>query len=281
MARKRSSSSSDKAGMRYQPMQAPLANGQAFGRSKAPRVTATGNGLIVRNQEFWTTFTSGAGTDALSRVGLNPADPNVFNWLAGIADRYTYYRWRKLRICYGSMCPSTQLGDVTLGLFYDREDLDAWFSNTAAALQGLTQTVGSSAGPCWGSTIRRQGDGIVSDICAVADVARAHMRTTWHLIDHATASTALDNQAVAVFLGGYINANGDTSWLPCGRVWFDYEIELAHPTAMSANASAIKRGWDPEKDTVHFPSPSIPQPPAPAPALKEDVDEDNNHDCCY
>lgn len=249
---------------------APQSNRTVLTRTVAPKFSMSGDSLIVKNKELWVTLSTVGNADVLGRVGLNPADGNVFPWLSAIADRYTYYRWRHLRVCFQTYVGANTTGDAHLGLFYDREDLDAWFSG-ANPLGGITQTVGSSGGPVWSSTISNDGTNLFSQIMSIADVRRAHMRTNYHLIDSSTASTALDNQAVAVFLATLMGSNGSgsASSTPVGRIWFDYEIELLHPTAQSANSSlaVVQSGFDPNRDFRTNPvSPSFPGPaPVPKP----------------
>lgn len=229
----------------------------------APQFSMQGQTLVVKNKELWLTLSARGDADILSRVGLNPADGNVFPWLSAIADRYTYYRWKHLRVCFQTYVNANTTGDAHLGLFYDREDLDQWFAG-ANPLGGLTQTVGSSGGPVWSSVISNDGQNLYSQIMAVADVRRAHMRTQYHLIDNSTSGTALDNQAVAVFLGTLMGSNGSGSATqgPVGRIWFDYEIELLHPTTFSANNPTVQKVFDPSQDFRTAPSaPSYPLPP--------------------
>lgn len=250
---------------------APQSNRTVLSRTAAPMFSTNGgSSLIVRNKELWLTLSAAGNGDVVGRVGLNPADVNVFPWLSAIADRYTYYRWRHLRVCFQTIVGANTTGDAHLGLFYDREDLDSWFA-APNPLQGITQTVGSSGGPVWSSTISNDGNNLYSQIMAVADVRRAHMRTNYHLIDNNTSGTALDNQAVAVFLATLTGSggSGSPSTTAVGRVWFDYEIELLHPTAQAANSPGVvsQQNFDPAKDFRTVPiSPSYPGPaPVPKP----------------
>lgn len=231
----------------------------------------TKDSLVVSNQEYFTTWSSSWGGDIGHRVSLSPADVGVFSWLAHIARCYTYYRWKKLRICWQSYASTSTAGDVMLGLFYDKEDIDRWFLNPNK-LQNLSQTVGASSGPVWASTLHNNGRDLTSEIMAVADVSRAHARTNFHLVDDSlSGGFPTDNQSVAVFLGAVVGANQipATSETPIavGRIWIDYEIELLHPTAGTSHAPIVSlRGYDPERDTVVEPAPWLPRPrPNPTP----------------
>lgn len=245
-------------------------------RPVGPRIRSVGDGLIVRNKEFFKAKSSNAGSLVVGRVGMNPADPNVFAWLSSISSRYAYYRWRSLRVMYSSSCPTTQRGLITMGLFYDREDLDAWY--TFPSIRDLTQTTGATQGPVWGSTITCHPDGShSSEIQVCVDVNRAHLRTPWHILDASTTSTALDNQAVAVFLGDVTDTNAASDGLNCGTIWFDYEIEFRHPTAATAEgalAYRATRAYDPtldERAVVAGPPVVVKPPPKPASENEEDT----------
>lgn len=205
-------------------------------RPVVPKVRTTGDSMLISNKEFFFYKGSDQSSRRVGAIGLNPANDFVFPWLAALAKRYTYYRWKHLRVLYGSACPTDQRGLITLGLFYDKEDTDEWFLSSGDQIRDLTQTVGSSQGPVWGSTITCHPDGShSSEIQVVCDVARAHMRTRFHLIDNNPGDTATDNQSVAVYLGHITDPNGVAAGLGCGTIWFDYEIELKHPTAISSN----------------------------------------------
>lgn len=255
-----------------QSLVAPMANvGKrlTMARTVGPKVVTKGDSMLITNKEFF--LYKGSDTSALriGSVGLNPANSFVFPWLSALAKRYTYYRWKSLRVLYGSSCPTSQRGLMTMGLFYDLEDANAWFSTSTAPVRDLTQTVGSSQGPVWGSTVTCHPNGThSSEIQVVCDVNRAHMRTRFHLIDDNTAGTALDNQAVAVYLGHVTDPNGQADGLGCGVIWFDYEIELLHPTAVTSNPSTafaatarIAGASDPQEVSVPWDPPYVRKPP--------------------
>nr|UJQ92765.1 MAG: hypothetical protein [Narnaviridae sp.] len=231
----------------------------------APRMKNVGNSLIVTNKELHASYTSEIGSNTITRKGLNPVDSNVFPWLSAIADRYNYYRWRKLRILYTSLAPTTLPGDFTVGVFYDREDLDEWFTGSDQ-IRDLTQTVGSSQGPVWGSTITCHPDGShTAEIEVIVDVDRAHMRTKWLIVGGSLSSTSLDNQAVGVFLGTVSSPNATSASYSIGRVWIDYEIEFMHPTAKTANNAgllpALADAPDPDIRIIPVGPGGVPLPP--------------------
>lgn len=235
-------------------------------RPRGPRITTTDSTMVIRNKEYFGYISSETGVNTIGRVGINPADQNVLPWLAAIANRYTYYRWKKLRVLYTSNCPTTQRGTITIGIFYDLEDLNAWFLGSSP-VQNLTQVVGSTVGPVWGSTITCHPNGDHSaPIQACVDVQRAHIRTKWHLIDNATASTAVDNQSVACYMGTITTPNGASAGLGCGEIWFDYEVEFMHPTCRSTGpfvAADRSRGlYDPMTD-IRYDVPQMPPRPEP------------------
>lgn len=238
-------------------------------RPAGPRVVTNGDSMLVSNKEFFLYKGSDTSSLRIGSVGLNPANSFVFPWLSALARRYSYYRWKSLRVLYGSSCPTTQRGLMTMGLFYDLEDVTAWRDNSTSPVRDLTQTVGSSQGPVWGSTVTCHPNGThSSEIQVVCDVQRAHMRTKFHIVDNATEGTAGDNQAVAVYLGHVTDPNGAAEGLGCGVIWLDYEIELLHPTAVTSNidpvtlaARTTKSASDPVEVSVPWEPPYSRKPP--------------------
>lgn len=262
------------------PLVAPMAtvaNRRVQVKARVPKIQMAGDGLTVKNKEFFSNVSAATAAATVGRVGLNPADPNVFGWLSSIALNYTYYRWKRLKVMFASQTSTTTAGSITLGLFYDREDLDSWFGS-ASPTTYLTQVVGASQGPFWGSTISCLQNGEHSaQIQAVADVDMAHMRTKWHIIDGNTGGTAVDNQAVAVFLGNVQSSAGAS--LTVGTLWFEYEIELRHPTFHNPTVALRTLGQGSanrsEKEVIERPRevvreipdapPKVPPTPPPSP----------------
>lgn len=256
---------------------ANLANRKLITRKGGPQIMSTNDGLIIKNQELFASYNSSSGANGITFVGMNPGDPNVFSWLSAISGRYGYYRWKKLRVVWVSGTSTGLDGDVTMGTFFDYDDANNWF--TGGSIAGLTQTSPSASGPVWGSSSRIVNGRLTSDMSYDIDVSTAHMRTPWHIVDRVTGSVAVDNQSVAVYFGLVLTPNGVGTKF-AGRVWFDYEIELRHPTATASNASLMVRGGPAWKEVPASPDGTpLPDPkPDPVPRPKPDTDGDEP---CY
>jgi hypothetical protein len=53
-----------------------------------------------------------------------PVLPTQASWLAGLADLYSKYRWKKLRFVYIPSCPTSTPGSGVVSIGYDRLDTD-------------------------------------------------------------------------------------------------------------------------------------------------------------
>jgi len=252
-------------------------------RASGPRITSTKAGLQIANNEQFVLVSGAASLSVAGALGLNPADSNVFPWLSGICRRYGLYRWKKLRVLYQSACPSTTGGAITLGLMYEREDLNGWVGVTGSSSIALSQCGSASVGPVWGSTMTTTNQGSISTNMVEVDVARTHQRVPWHTVDAATDGTSTDNQAVAAFLGYTVSPTGGTATdtFNVGRIWFDYEIELLHPTFLYTETAfrGVERGggmFDPARDIILVKEPGgpLPRPLPPPPPPQKPIESD-------
>lgn len=239
-------------------------------KTGVPRIRNTAEGCIVSNQEMYGIISgsASAGTNSLAAISMNPCDNGVFFWLSHIAQRYSMYRMKKLKVHLSSLLPTTALGAVTIGGFYDREDLLAWIG--APSVTGLSQTKGSSTGPVWSTTLHRGANGqITSDVSFEFDCRLAHARTPWFRMDKVPGSDAEYNQAMGCHTGILIGFTGlaNQDAIQC---WFEYEIELLHPAPTSANSSLMMEG--PNPSTIHVNRPDVdrrvgvPAEPLPSPS---------------
>jgi len=222
------------------------ANQNAYTRISGPRSRTTSNGVIFSNQEKWGAVAApaAAGTVTATTVAMNPASSVIFTWASKIVPNYALYRFRRLRVCYTSTCPTTTLGDVVLGGFYDIHDALGW--GAAANPQGnLTMVQGSSSGPTWGSTLCYDPKGLRSTIMYEADMQRLHARTPWFRSAPAvsTANAADYNQSVPLTMAFTCLWSGTANQL-VGNLWIDYEIEAIHPQfPLGATAFALENSF--------------------------------------
>lgn len=248
---------------------------------RAPQMYSTNQGLVVRNSEVILRRSSASAAVVGGWAGVNPADVNLFGWLARIARSYSYYRWKRVRINYVSGCATGLSGDMTMGLFYDYEDANAW--GFLGSITALTQTEHAVQGPVWGSTSHVDSSGrMISTMYMDVDVERAHMRTPWHLIDAANISAVSDNQSVAFYIGHALAPNG-AGTVFAGSIWVDYEIEFRHPATVDANQTlrsitsgrnfqypANPDGSRKEPEPEPAPTPAPAPSPAPKPPIAEE-----------
>jgi len=243
-------------------------------RNRGPVIRATRNGMVVRNQELYTTLNGMSTAQYVAGAGINPSDSSIMPWLSNIAKVHSLYRWKKLRVLYQSNCATTMNGDVVIGLFYDRADIDAFMSTTTPGDRRtqLTQTVGASVGPVYGSNIYSNSNGSTADIMVEADVVRLHSRVPWLVCEQ--ASIALENQSVGVYYGAVVGNNGYANNVPVGRLWFDYEVEFIHPTPnFLPPPPPLEVGGRRSVIIMPDPTPFPPLPPPPAPPKPPKPDE--------
>lgn len=216
-------------------------------RRLGPITRTSANGAIFSNQEkiYTLSGTSASGIVTAGTIGLNPANAQ-FYWASRVVANYALYRYRRLRVCYSSACPTSTPGEFVMGGFYDINDALAWAA--VGNPQGnLSYNEGSTVGPYWGSTMSRDPKGcLTSNIMFEADVERLHARTPWFRV--APGVTSADatpyNQAVAITLAlATLYAGAANQYV--GDIWVDYEIECIHPqfpqltTALMGNSVPI------------------------------------------
>lgn len=63
---------------------------------KAPTIANEGSTIVVKHRELISQLTATVSFKPGS-LRVNPADPDVFPWLSGIAARYEKYKFRKLK----------------------------------------------------------------------------------------------------------------------------------------------------------------------------------------
>lgn len=232
-------------------------------RIVAPRMQSRPCGMMVENHEYVSTLV-GAGTGAvLAGLGLNPADPNVFPWLTGIARNYALYRWHYISVSFVSAQPTTTSGTVALGTFYDINDLANWVaSGTFGDLLASSQ---NAIGPVYGHALEPRGPYNESDLVVRFDVGMAHKRTPWHLVSVANeAGTADDNQRVAVYIGSHLSPNNAANGAVMGTLHVSYKVEFINPvaprqnpvTALGAASPAYMRWRVTPGNVPTFPGPS-------------------------
>jgi hypothetical protein len=111
-----------RAGVEVMPVSVPINAGVVTSRQRVPLLSSTGLSTIVTNTETYHDLNAAAlGAFSVTNKATLPTQPS---WLAGIADLYSKYRWRKLRFVYLPSCPTTTQGSGVVSIGYDRLDAD-------------------------------------------------------------------------------------------------------------------------------------------------------------
>lgn len=254
-------------------------NVKGYPKGARPLMTPTANnGMIVRNSEL-ILDKDGTGGHQKFAFGVNPTDNNAFGWLGHISRSYGQYRWKKLRLCWQGAVPTTIAGEVSMGICYNINEIEAYAPLTPSqSRQAISCSRDCFSGPVWGSTLKTVGGRLVADMMIDVDVSLAHQRYKWNTCNSYTASTesADDTLAVSVYVIGIFGGN-DAYTALVGSLWADYEIEFINPVASILNAGAPTlmatsyKKWPP-----YYPAPEPPKPPAPKPPTpKPDPDEEH------
>lgn len=91
-------------------------------KRKAPAFKANENGnLVIAHSEYLTDINGTTSANAISFT-INPQDATCFTWLAPIATRFEFYRFKRMRLVYKPSCATTQAGYVIFGVDFDFYD---------------------------------------------------------------------------------------------------------------------------------------------------------------
>lgn len=207
-------------------------------RSRGPVMTNTENGVIISNTERLSNSAIQTGGTGLLRQAfpLNPASSNLFPWLVRIAQSYSMYRWKSLRVYYVPIVPTTQGGYVEAAAYYDYEDVTNWVANGPDNLSFNGQW---TSGPLYAGGALNTSTDKVDDCNALyidIDVTRMHSRVPWFVIDPTTATSELSNNAIGAW-AAFLAYQPAAANILAGIPYVSYEIELIHPVATSVQTS--------------------------------------------
>lgn len=95
-------------------------------RSVPPKVKPIANGTCINHREYFGVVNTynGAGqiTAYINKREVNAASSECFPWLAELASKFEFYKFKKLNIIYKPVCPTTVNGSVSMFLDYDCTD---------------------------------------------------------------------------------------------------------------------------------------------------------------
>jgi hypothetical protein len=99
--------------------------------------------LVITHREFWYDITGSTSEYTMETFELNPAQEEVFPWLAGIAAKYEKYRFHFLRIKYACNCSTNTPGFLGMAVDDDVADQNPDSRSELLAMEGAV------TGPVW------------------------------------------------------------------------------------------------------------------------------------
>ncbi len=219
-------------------MVAGVANG-AMVRNRRARVTGSKGTIRIMHKELVATcvtlnslapfVNNGVSlSSGSSPYNVNAMSRVSFPWLASIAGNYDQYRFRRLRLVYVPLCPTSTFGRVSL--VYDPDSSDAIPSDRV----GLSNMACAAEGPIWGQV--------------KLDVKLSDTNKWYYGATSSIGST----------IGAYLNQGqfafctyGTSSAIDCGEVYAIYDVELKDPQPSTmtvneshGNAATVTTGFD-------------------------------------
>lgn len=180
---------------------------------KPASVTSNGSVTVVKHSEFFSDVT-GSINYSVKALPLNPGNEEVFPYLAEIAMRFEYYRFRKLQFRYEPTCPTTTAGACYLAVDYDATDLAP--GSKILFMQNMN------------SVRCAPYDRTSMDMVKVASAAQIK-RFTLDRTPPGNADVKMYNLGNALFATQGFISDGAA----CGELYVDYEVELTVPQGQS------------------------------------------------
>lgn len=207
----KSKSKKTKGKARGRQVTAPLAT-SARTRNQKPVWRAHKNGTVTiqHREQFTEVYRPDTTQDYANIFGLriNPANPQVFPWLAGIAPSWENYTFEKLLFEYVPSAPSTAPGTVVLSVDYDPTD------SLPVNKRDIMQMDGATSAGLW--------------------VSQTHRSTKANLSKRKELYTAPGGDAdrlndIGTLTVGIFGTEDDFSYAATGDLWVSYEIRLITP----------------------------------------------------
>jgi hypothetical protein len=226
-----------KSGARSRPVSQPIARGAVTMVRQQPRQVTLANGDIrISHRELLGPVTArNASSAAFLRdlfVQINPGNPGLAPWLAGVSPQYESYRFEALSFDYVPIVPTTYAGQVWLSADYDPAD------SAPTTAQAFSVTPSSVSCP-----IHQR----MTMVCRPADLQKRSPSYFVRSVGSGTDSTAttaaglraLDAGNFFTAVEGAVNAAGAGFSGVCGNIWVRYTVRLSTPQLGLSAAGAF------------------------------------------
>lgn len=100
---------------------APVAQSIAM-KTGQPKIMANNMVTNVKHREYISDYSSDSTAFKVQRYAINPGLNATFPWLSSIANRFEFYRFKKLNFIYQPICATTTPGSVMLAIDFDAAD---------------------------------------------------------------------------------------------------------------------------------------------------------------
>lgn len=100
----------------------------------------SGGNCRISHREFITDYSALRPDFSVTKIAVNPGLNAIFPWLSGVASRYEYYTFKKLKFVYQPVCPTSTSGSVMLAADYDAADLTPTSKVVLMSFAGAVRT---------------------------------------------------------------------------------------------------------------------------------------------
>jgi hypothetical protein len=184
------------------------------------RIYTEGNRVIVCNTEVAINSVAiAAGGAAI--IATTPLIPSNFSWLNGVAQNYSQWKWRSLKISYIPFCSTTTAGRYAMGLTYDAGDL------TSPTLAQVLQLDHSVMSPVWGNS------GSSLDINVPIEKLFGNNYRYITITNYNILTSNADRNIYCPVLIQYGTDSGVAGTV--GTIMVTYEVELLDPVVAAIN----------------------------------------------
>jgi len=198
----------------------PAARGAVI-RPGGARIKSQGAKVYICNTEVAVNTLTIAAAGAAS-IGVTPLIPSSFAWLTGVAQNYSQWNWRYLKISYIPFCSTSTAGRFGMGLTYDAGD------TTATTMAQVIQLDRSVVAPVWGTNDKSV------DIIVPTDRLFGKNYRYINGANYGALASATDKNVYCPALVMYGTDSGVAG--SAGTLMVEYEVELFDPMVSALNA---------------------------------------------